>query len=143
MLVLSRKVNEKLFIGDNIVINVVDIRGDKVRLGIEAPPDVAVHRQEVREAIERNGGAASSGKPVTSLAAICKEACQNKECPGIARNVTLNMFEITAVHHTKQQGVGHVAHATCVYCNMKQRFFIPDSEQQVQEDGYKLKEVTG
>ena len=53
MLVLSRKVNETIIINDNIVITVVDIRGDKVRLGIEAPKDVPVHRQEVYDAIKR------------------------------------------------------------------------------------------
>lgn len=51
MLVLSRKRNESIIISDNIRITVVDIRGDKVRLGIEAPKDVPVHRQEVYEAI--------------------------------------------------------------------------------------------
>ena len=53
MLVLSRKKEEKLVIGDHITIMVIDIRGDKVRLGIDAPRDVAVHRQEVYEAILR------------------------------------------------------------------------------------------
>lgn len=53
MLVLSRKKSESIQIGENIRIIVVEIRGDKVRLGIEAPTEVAVHRQEVYEAIER------------------------------------------------------------------------------------------
>ncbi len=53
MLVLSRKKDEKIVIGDNISIMVVEIRGDKVRLGIEAPRDVSVHRREVYEAIKR------------------------------------------------------------------------------------------
>ncbi len=56
MLVLSRKVNETIIINDNIVVTVVDIRGDKVRLGIEAPKDVPVHRQEVYDAIKRAAG---------------------------------------------------------------------------------------
>jgi carbon storage regulator len=58
MLVLSRTRDESIVIGDNIVITIVDIRGDKVRLGIEAPGEVPVHRQEVYEAIqrERNSG---------------------------------------------------------------------------------------
>ena len=54
MLVLSRKRNEQIVINDNIVVTVVDIRGDKVRLGIEAPTDIPVHRQEVHDAIQRN-----------------------------------------------------------------------------------------
>jgi carbon storage regulator len=53
MLVLSRKRDERIVIGDNIVITVVDVRGDKVRLGIEAPPEVPVHRQEILDALKR------------------------------------------------------------------------------------------
>ena len=53
MLVLSRKVNESIVINDDITIVVVDIRGDKVRLGVEAPKEVPVHRQEVYDAIRR------------------------------------------------------------------------------------------
>jgi carbon storage regulator len=53
MLVLSRQRDESIFIGDNIKITIVDIRGDKVRLGIEAPTEIPVHRQEVYEAIQR------------------------------------------------------------------------------------------
>ena len=53
MLVLSRKKDEKIVIGDNISIMVVEIRGDKVRLGIVAPRDVSVHRREVYDAIKR------------------------------------------------------------------------------------------
>ena len=55
MLVLSRKKDEQIVIGDNVRIVVVDIRGDKVRLGIEAPKEVPVHRREVFEAIQREG----------------------------------------------------------------------------------------
>lgn len=51
MLVLSRKKNESIIINNDIVLTVVEIRGDKVRLGIVAPKDVPVHRQEVYEAI--------------------------------------------------------------------------------------------
>ena len=51
MLVLSRKKNESIVINNDVVITVVEIRGDKVRLGIVAPKDVPVHRQEVFEAI--------------------------------------------------------------------------------------------
>lgn len=56
MLVLSRRRDESISIGSSIQVVVVDIRGDKVRLGIEAPRDVPVHRQEVSRAIERSGG---------------------------------------------------------------------------------------
>ncbi len=53
MLVLSRKKNESIVINDNITIVVVEIRGDKVRLGVEAPKEVPVHRREVFDAIHR------------------------------------------------------------------------------------------
>ena len=53
MLVLSRHRDESIIIGDNITITVVDIRGDKVRLGIAAPTEVPVHREEVYQAIQR------------------------------------------------------------------------------------------
>jgi len=53
MLVLSRKVNESIVINDDIVIVVVDIRGDKVRLGVDAPKEIPVHRQEVFDAIHK------------------------------------------------------------------------------------------
>lgn len=61
MLVLSRQLDESIMIGDSIRITVVDIRGDKVRLGIEAPRDVAVHRHEVYAAI-KNGEEKSESK---------------------------------------------------------------------------------
>lgn len=54
MLVLSRKKDEKILIGDNISIMVIEIRGDKVRLGIEAPKEIPVDRHEVRESKERS-----------------------------------------------------------------------------------------
>lgn len=57
MLVLSRKKNESIIINDDITIVVVEIRGDKVRLGVEAPKEVPVHRNEVYEAIQRNRAA--------------------------------------------------------------------------------------
>lgn len=53
MLVLSRKKDESIVINENITIVVVEIRGDKVRLGVEAPKEVPVHRREVFEAIAR------------------------------------------------------------------------------------------
>ena len=50
MLVLSRKKNERIMIGDDIILMIVEIRGDKIKIGIEAPASVAVDREEVREA---------------------------------------------------------------------------------------------
>ena len=63
MLVLSRQRDESIIIGDNIVITIVDIRGDKVRLGINAPAEIPVHRQEVYEAIQRENLRASRLEP--------------------------------------------------------------------------------
>jgi carbon storage regulator len=54
MLVLSRQKDERIVIGDKITITIVEIRGDRVRLGVDAPPDVPVHRQEVWDAIRRD-----------------------------------------------------------------------------------------
>ena len=53
MLVLSRHRDESIIINDNIVVTIVDIRGDKVRLGIQAPTNIPVHRQEIYDAIQR------------------------------------------------------------------------------------------
>jgi len=59
MLVLSRKKNESIVINDDISIVVVEIRGDKVRLGVEAPKEIPVHRREVYDAIKRSEAEAS------------------------------------------------------------------------------------
>jgi len=66
MLVLSRKKDESIVINNDITIVVVEIRGDKVRLGVEAPKDVPVHRREVFEAIAR-------GEPADLPAATAAE----------------------------------------------------------------------
>ena len=65
MLVLSRHRDGQIIIGDDIVVTVVEIRGEKVRLGIEAPRSLPVHRQEVYDAIHRK---AASSAPVTAEA---------------------------------------------------------------------------
>ncbi|MEY3173632.1 MAG: hypothetical protein RLZZ436_1546 [Planctomycetota bacterium] len=54
MLVLSRQSDEAIIIGDNIRVTIVEVRGDKVRIGIDAPRDVTVHRQEIYDAIRRD-----------------------------------------------------------------------------------------
>ena len=53
MLVLSRQRDESIMIGDNVEIIIVDVRGDKVRLGITAPKEIPVHRREIYDAIQR------------------------------------------------------------------------------------------
>ena len=55
MLVLSRQRDESIMIGDDVEITIVDVRGDKVRLGITAPQEIPVHRKEVYETIKREG----------------------------------------------------------------------------------------
>ncbi len=66
MLVLSRKKNESIVINNDITIVVVEIRGDKVRLGVEAPKEVPVHRREVYDAIKRNENESASDGSATS-----------------------------------------------------------------------------
>ena len=56
MLVLSRQRDESIMIGDDVEIIIVDVRGDKVRLGITAPKDIPVHRREIYDAIQREKG---------------------------------------------------------------------------------------
>lgn len=69
MLVLSRYKDQSIYIGDDIVITVVDVRGDRIRIGIEAPSNIPVHRQEIYEAIKReqNGGVETSSDKVEYL----------------------------------------------------------------------------
>ena len=66
MLVLSRKKNESIVINNDITIVVVEIRGDKVRLGVEAPKEVPVHRREVYDAIRRNDSAAAEARAAST-----------------------------------------------------------------------------
>jgi len=64
MLILSRKVDEKVIIGDDIKISIIEIRGDQVRIGIDAPKKVKVFRQEVYDAIKAENRAASKSATV-------------------------------------------------------------------------------
>lgn len=70
MLVLSRKINEIIDVGHGVSVTVVEIRGNKVRLGIEAPLDVIVHRREVSEAIAARKGSAEELVPVAAKPAV-------------------------------------------------------------------------
>ena len=62
MLVLSRQKDESIIIGDDVEITIVDVRGDKVRLGITAPKSVTVHRKEIYEAIQREKAEKNAAK---------------------------------------------------------------------------------
>jgi len=63
MLILSRKVNEKIMIGDEISVSIIEVRGDQVRIGVDAPKTVKVFRQEVFDAIRAENRAAAESKP--------------------------------------------------------------------------------
>ncbi|NLJ68742.1 MAG: carbon storage regulator CsrA [Firmicutes bacterium] len=82
MLVLTRKVDESIIIGDNIKITVVDIRGDQAKIGIEAPREISVHREEVYlEIQEENRRAAMSAQQVDldQLSDLFKQAREKRE----------------------------------------------------------------
>ena len=73
MLVLSRRVGESVMIGDDVVLTVVEVRGDIVRLGIDAPRDVKVHREEVyREVEAANRAAAADPSELSAAAALAR-----------------------------------------------------------------------
>ena len=90
MLVLSRYRDESIYIGDDVVITVVDIRGDRVRIGVQAPSDVSVHRQEVYEAIKngngtKNGSQRESVPPVPKpMSASTVSATTSTVAPGVS-----------------------------------------------------------
>ncbi len=63
MLVLSRQKDESIMIGDEVEITIVDVRGDKVRLGITAPKHIPVHRREIYDAIQREKAQKAEGEP--------------------------------------------------------------------------------
>jgi carbon storage regulator len=65
MLVLSRKIDERIMIGDQIVISVVDIKGDQVKIGIQAPGHIKVYRQEVYKAIQQENIEAARARPAS------------------------------------------------------------------------------
>ncbi len=79
MLVLSRKRDESIIIGDEIVITVVDIKGEQVKIGVTAPKSVSIHRKEVYEAIQQENVAAARTK-VQNLSGLVK-VLQTKKTP--------------------------------------------------------------
>lgn len=87
MLVLSRERDETIMIGDEIELTVVDIRGDKVRLGIKAPPHVAVHRKEIYDAIKRENEAAAAALGGNDLSSLRMKDMQKK--PGRRSSTSL------------------------------------------------------
>lgn len=84
MLVLSRQRDESIIIGDNVQVTIVDIRGDKVRLGIVAPAAVSVHRKEVYDAIQRENKKASGVTPADVPVAAAPHTTGTTPPPGKA-----------------------------------------------------------
>jgi len=91
MLVLSRKRDETIMIGDNIELTVVDIRGDKVRLGIKAPSSVAVHRKEIYDAIKSENEAAAAlggnNPNLLKMRSMQRQPGLEPQCPAQERRV--------------------------------------------------------
>ncbi|MBI3394372.1 MAG: carbon storage regulator CsrA [Spirochaetia bacterium] len=81
MLVLARRVNESIMIGDDIEIVVVDIKGDQIKLGIRAPKNVVVHRTEIyKEIRDQNKEAAASPAPSTGVILPVPALPNDREC---------------------------------------------------------------
>lgn len=81
MLVLARKPNQSIIIGDSIEIQIVDIKGDQVKIGITAPKEVTVHRKEVYQEIQAQNIAASQVKSETNLEKLGKVIVRKKKKP--------------------------------------------------------------
>ncbi|MDR1315386.1 MAG: carbon storage regulator CsrA [Spirochaetales bacterium] len=74
MLILTRKSGESIMIGDTIEVQVVDLKGDQVKIGIKAPPTIKLYRKEVYDAIQKENAAAAQSKPeLPSLDAMLKQ----------------------------------------------------------------------
>ena len=78
MLVLSRKINERIIIGENIEVRVVEVAGRSVKLGIDAPRDVSVHRKEIYEAIKDENIQAANKENLVSLVDFLKNQNQQQ-----------------------------------------------------------------
>lgn len=82
MLVLTRKLGENIRIGDSVKITVLEVRSGQVKLGIEAPPEVKVHREEIYVRIQEENRRAQRGKPETPPAAEPTRGGEKKDTPG-------------------------------------------------------------
>ena len=79
MLVLARKPNQSIMIGDDIEIRIVDIKGDQVKIGITAPKNISVHRKEIYEEIQAANIEASQAKGETNLENLSKIIVKKKK----------------------------------------------------------------
>lgn len=102
MLVLGRHVDQRILIGDDVVITVVDIRGNLVRLGVDAPAFVPVHRQEIYDAIQREGNKKPRpimlSLPPEALAVVEKMAADRRQDVGefLSAWITQSVLALTA-----------------------------------------------
>lgn len=92
MLVLSRYKDQSIYIGDDIVVTIVDVRGDRIRLGIEAPATVPVHRQEIYEAIQRENAASDADEDAVCAVAVDGTATATRR---VVREKNAADFEIS------------------------------------------------
>ncbi|MBQ2851177.1 MAG: carbon storage regulator CsrA [Thermoguttaceae bacterium] len=92
MLVLSRYKDQSIYIGDDIVVTIVDVRGDRIRLGIEAPSTVPVHRQEIYEAIRRENAASDVDEGAVCAVAVDGTATATRR---VVREKNAADFEIS------------------------------------------------
>lgn len=105
MLVISRKRDEKLVIGDSIEISVVEIRGDKVRIGVTCPADVPVHRHEVYEAIRRYASSpVEPSPPIAPPAKVAPPAVRIITPPAAPITVTLPGPDVSRLDKLREAG---------------------------------------
>jgi len=98
MLVLTRKKNEELVIGENIVVTVVDIHGGTVRLGINAPKSVTIHRQEVYEKLKANPQNFISRMPVPAVSRLQSLSGVEVYVLDLVQAGSGRMFQLAAFH---------------------------------------------
>src|SRR4051812_6894311 len=96
MLVLSRKKNESIVLNNDIVVTIIEIRGDKVRLGIVCPKDVPVHRQEVFEAIYGTPFAEPASGLESEIASLTKRIEQGDSSPDLAKLLAAKRIQLAS-----------------------------------------------
>src|SRR5207244_2808583 len=109
MVIISRKRDEALLIGDDIVVTVVEIRGDKVRLGIDHPAEVPVHRAEVLEAMKRGYAdpplSAPASNPIASAPAAIKSNKIDRRAAALQRRLGVPVSREMAAESMREAGI--------------------------------------